>query len=195
MSTTRGEATRERILDVALELFTGQGYDKTSLRDIAERLGITKAALYYYFERKEEILLELHLRLHEIGDEAFGELDALRDEQARADAMPGLVDSFIGRIAENRSLLLLHVRNPGALDSLATNERHLAANEDILEKFRRLLSSPEIALEQRVRLACAIGAAFGGLFIWGDAFADVPVDQLAGLVRAAVGDVLRVDGS
>ena len=32
--------------------------------EIAERLGVTKAALYYHFERKEDILLELHLRLH-----------------------------------------------------------------------------------------------------------------------------------
>ena len=60
-------STRERILDIALELFTEQGYDKTSLRDIAERLGTTKAALYYHFERKEDILLELHLRLHALG--------------------------------------------------------------------------------------------------------------------------------
>jgi AcrR family transcriptional regulator len=48
----QGAETRERILDVAQELFTRQGYEKTSLRDIAERLEITKAALYYYFERK-----------------------------------------------------------------------------------------------------------------------------------------------
>ena len=39
--TTGG--TRERIQAVALELFTEQGYEKTSLREIAERLGVTKA--------------------------------------------------------------------------------------------------------------------------------------------------------
>src|SRR6516165_7755897 len=38
--------TRDRILDVALELFTEQGFDATRLRQIAERLGVTKAALY-----------------------------------------------------------------------------------------------------------------------------------------------------
>ena len=37
--------TRARILDVALELFAAQGYEKTSLREIADRLGVTKAAL------------------------------------------------------------------------------------------------------------------------------------------------------
>lgn len=47
---------RERIQQVAMELFTRQGYDKTSLREIADRLDVTKAALYYHFRTKEDIL-------------------------------------------------------------------------------------------------------------------------------------------
>ncbi len=64
-------STRERILDIALELFTEQGYDKTSLRQIAERLGFSKAAIYYHFASKEDILMALHMRLHEFGREAL----------------------------------------------------------------------------------------------------------------------------
>jgi hypothetical protein len=56
----RGEfprgGTRERIQEIALELFAEQGYEKTSLREIAERLGVTKAALYYHFKSKEDIV-------------------------------------------------------------------------------------------------------------------------------------------
>jgi AcrR family transcriptional regulator len=51
--------TRSRIQEVALELFGEQGYDKTSLREISERLGVTKAALYYHFKTKEEIVSSL----------------------------------------------------------------------------------------------------------------------------------------
>lgn len=51
--------TRQRIQDVALELFAEQGYEKTSLREIAERLEVTKAALYYHFKTKEEIIVSL----------------------------------------------------------------------------------------------------------------------------------------
>src|SRR5690348_2337921 len=54
----RGD-TRQRIQDVALELFAEQGYEKTSLREIAERLDVTKAALYYHFKTKEEILVSI----------------------------------------------------------------------------------------------------------------------------------------
>ncbi len=54
----RGD-TRRRIQDVALALFAEQGYEKTSLREIAERLDVTKAALYYHFKTKEEILVSI----------------------------------------------------------------------------------------------------------------------------------------
>jgi AcrR family transcriptional regulator len=48
--------TRGQLQSVALELFAERGYDSTSLRQIAERLGITKAAVYYHFHSKDEIL-------------------------------------------------------------------------------------------------------------------------------------------
>lgn len=51
--------TRQRILDVAAHLFACKGYAGTSIRDISEELGVTKAALYYHFESKEDILTEL----------------------------------------------------------------------------------------------------------------------------------------
>ncbi|MFG3438235.1 TetR/AcrR family transcriptional regulator [Nonomuraea sp. NPDC047897] len=53
------EDTRTRIQDIALRLFTEQGYEATSLREIAEELGVTKAALYYHFKTKDDILTSL----------------------------------------------------------------------------------------------------------------------------------------
>jgi AcrR family transcriptional regulator len=50
---------REDILGIALELFAGRGYEKTSLRDIADRAGFTKAALYYHYRTKEALLADL----------------------------------------------------------------------------------------------------------------------------------------
>jgi AcrR family transcriptional regulator len=52
-------APREEILDAAAELFVGQGLAATTTRQIAERVGIRQASLYYYFAGKDEILLEL----------------------------------------------------------------------------------------------------------------------------------------
>jgi AcrR family transcriptional regulator len=183
-------STRERILDIALELFTEQGYDKTSLRDIAERLGTTKAALYYHFERKEDILLELHLRLHALGREALERLNGLEDGPERADAWPGLLDDFIDQVLSNRELVLLHQRNHGALEQLQDSERHRAENDDIEQQFRRILQSPAIPLERRVRMACSIGAVVGTLASGEAVFGEVPMGELAELVRAAARDLL-----
>jgi AcrR family transcriptional regulator len=51
--------TLQRIQDVALEPFAEQDYGKTSLRGIAERLDVTKTALYDNFRTKEEIIVSL----------------------------------------------------------------------------------------------------------------------------------------
>lgn len=58
-STTTEPRTRDRILEVALEQFAVRGFDATSMRQIAEELGITKAALYYHFSSKDEIVRTL----------------------------------------------------------------------------------------------------------------------------------------
>jgi AcrR family transcriptional regulator len=54
--------TRQRILAIALELFSQHGYAGTSIADIAGRLGTSKAALYYHFGSKAEIIEALLAR-------------------------------------------------------------------------------------------------------------------------------------
>jgi AcrR family transcriptional regulator len=51
---------REAILETAAQLFLEKSYGRTSMNDVAERLTITKPALYHYFHNKEEILLECY---------------------------------------------------------------------------------------------------------------------------------------
>jgi AcrR family transcriptional regulator len=52
----KGEASRERILEAALELFSERGYAATGVHEIARRAGIEKAALYWHFGSKEGLL-------------------------------------------------------------------------------------------------------------------------------------------
>jgi AcrR family transcriptional regulator len=54
------ETKREAVLQTAAQLFLEKSYGRTSLNDVAERLNITKPALYHYFRNKEEILLECY---------------------------------------------------------------------------------------------------------------------------------------
>ena len=53
--TTKGN-TKQQILDAALELFSVQGYEATSIAQLAEAVGIRKASLYSHFENKQAIL-------------------------------------------------------------------------------------------------------------------------------------------
>jgi AcrR family transcriptional regulator len=184
-------STRERILDIALELFVEQGYDKTSLRDIATRLGTTKAALYYHFERKQDILLELHLRLHALVRDTLESLERVEDGRQRADAWPALLDRLIDQVIENRELVLLHQRNPSAFEHILGDERNQAENGDFLQQFRRILDSPAIPLEQRVRIVCSVSAVVGVLGSSAQLFGAVPMPELADHVRDAVRELLR----
>ena len=111
----QGSGTRERILDISLELFTTQGYDKTSLREIAEHLGFSKAAIYYHFESKEAILMALHMRLHAIGLDALRNID--RDTMT-LDVWSTLIDQMIDQMLSHRALFILHERNRTAMEGL-----------------------------------------------------------------------------
>jgi AcrR family transcriptional regulator len=53
---------RDDVLEAAASLFATRGYAATSIRDIAQKVGILSGSLYYHFSSKEEILLEAHER-------------------------------------------------------------------------------------------------------------------------------------
>ena len=61
-SRRSGPDTRAAIQRVALERFTSKGYEATSMREIADELGIKKASLYYHFNGKEDILRSLFVQ-------------------------------------------------------------------------------------------------------------------------------------
>lgn len=64
-----GSETREEAQRVALALFTTKGFEATSLREIAEVLGISKAALYYHFTSKDDILKSIvEARVEEVDE-------------------------------------------------------------------------------------------------------------------------------
>ncbi len=178
--------TRDRILDVALELFTTQGFDGTSLREIAERLDITKAALYYHFESKEDILLALHMRLHEFGRDA---LMRMQDEKVTLELWGELLDEIVDKILIQRPLFLMHERNQAALEKLHRKE-HDAEHEDIQNQFRRVLADTDIPLEDRVRMAASFGVLFSSLFLTGEAFSSASNEELGRLLRSVLRDVL-----
>ncbi len=52
-------STKEKIFDVALDLFSKKGYDSVSLREIAEEVGIKKSSIYSHYQSKKAILMDI----------------------------------------------------------------------------------------------------------------------------------------
>jgi AcrR family transcriptional regulator len=179
-------STRERILDVALDLFSDQGYDGTSLREIAERLGVTKAALYYHFASKEDILMALHMRLHEFGKDAIA---SLGDEPVTLERWAEILDGLVDQMLVQRKLFLMHERNQAAMEKMHS-EGHEAEHEDIQNRFRQLLGDCRVSLRDRVRMAASFGVIFSGLVLASEAFNDETNAEMGEQLRECVHNVL-----
>lgn len=84
LKTRKGEQTRERILDAALELFRERGFEETTMRAIAEAAGVAVGNAYYYFRAKEYLVQAFYERTHEEHLEASREiLEGERDFEKR----------------------------------------------------------------------------------------------------------------
>lgn len=84
---TRFQLQRGRMLKAAATCFNEKGYSGTSLKDVANHLGLTDAALYYYVRNKEELVYQCYLRAAELGKEAM--------DRARAEGHCGFEQAFL----------------------------------------------------------------------------------------------------
>jgi AcrR family transcriptional regulator len=116
---------RDGLLAVAVQLFNEQGYDATSVADLARRLGLTKSALYHHFASKEE-LLAVAL------EAALGGLEAVLDqpgarEGAASDrlrfVLTGATDVLVAQLPA--VTLLLRVRGNSAVEQAALERRRV----------------------------------------------------------------------
>jgi AcrR family transcriptional regulator len=125
----QAERTRQQILETAQRLFAEHGYDATSLQMIADEMGLTKAAVYYHFRAKSDILHAAMMpgiqRLRALLDEAA----AIRGRRAR---MEYLVDGFVNFLVQNRHYAVMASTDPATKrdkmddESLALQRRALA---------------------------------------------------------------------
>ncbi len=180
-------STRERILDVALDIFIEQGYDKASLREIAERMGFTKAALYYHFPSKADMLMSLHLRMHNIIDEP---ISLLGDGPVSVEMWERFLDACINTLKGNQKLFEMHRVNQAAMAG-AHSGGHEGAHQELEEQAMRIFSEPSLMPEDRLRMAAAFAVSFITPFITSGLFSDAGDDFLANGLREIVHRVLQ----
>ena len=150
----RGD-TRTRIQQVALELFAEQGYERTSLREIAERLGVTKAALYYHFKSKEDIV-------RSFTEDHFSRLDALiawgREQPPGARTAQELLDRYITIIFDSGEVFRFLERNQATIHGTEDGKHRFMQFRPRLAALMEIITGPDAPPRARIRAAAAIFA-------------------------------------
>ncbi|HXW88324.1 MAG TPA: TetR/AcrR family transcriptional regulator [Streptosporangiaceae bacterium] len=149
----RGRDTRSRLRELALRLFAEQGYEKTSLREIAERLGVTKAALYYYFKSKEDIVSSLV-------EDYVGELDELiawgRSQPRTPTTRAEIVRRYLHIVASGTEVFRMLHQNQAAVASLASAKERGELMRERMDALTDLLTEPAGTLRDQVRAASCL---------------------------------------
>jgi AcrR family transcriptional regulator len=131
MSTraAQAERTRQQILETAQRLFAELGYDATSLQMIADEMGLTKAAVYYHFRAKGDILHEaMRPGIQRLGV-LLDEVAAIRGRRARIEH---LVNGFVDFLVLNR-----HYAVMASTDPAVTRDK---LNDESMTMSRRALT-------------------------------------------------------
>jgi AcrR family transcriptional regulator len=154
----RTRDTRSRLRELALRLFAEQGYEKTSLREIAEQLGVTKAALYYYFKSKEDIVRSLV-------EDYVADLDALiawaraqpRGPHTRAE----IIRRYLHIVANGTEVFRLLHQNQAAVSVLANAKERGELFKERMDALVDLLTEPGAPLRDQIRAAsCLMSVSF-----------------------------------
>jgi AcrR family transcriptional regulator len=149
-------------LEAALALFTEQGFDKTSLREVAERVGVTKAALYYHFGSKEELLSSLVERAHGIGQHGLDVLCAV-DGRVDLTAVAQTCETLLDQVLAQRKVFVLMERNRTAIDALGQHDpEHQAEHQQLEAQWAEFVANAKVSLRDRVRITAVLGAVMAG---------------------------------
>lgn len=162
MSEKRVPGTRERILRVAQELFGTRGCQDTSVREIAEELGLTKTAVLYHFSTKAEILAELAMPLLDDMSAAVDAAERLAEvERVPWATVEGVLDAYL----TNRQVLSLVIQNLGLFAQEPVFQRYFAT----MTRASELLAGPDPDLPARVRATQAIAMLSDPILLLTDA--------------------------
>ena len=177
-------STRERIVGVAIDLFARQGYGGTSLRNIAEELAITKAAVYHHFRTKEDIAQVIVSRALDAQQAMVDRLIvAGTDPSAWERALPRVIDIAIAE----RQLLSALERDEDTYADLFAGDPIIGPRlSDPGASFGGLLGNPDIDTAIRVRLGCVLGALMGPLLFLSDHYQDITGDELRHHLNQAI---------
>lgn len=175
---------RERVLAAALELFGEKGYGGTSLQAIGDRLGVTKAAVYYHYRAKVALLAN-------VADPLLAQMEAVVDQKTGPwthATCRDLLGDYLDVIVGARVLAKVLLNDTTASDHPAAVRMRAQRG-----RLRDLLVSPRGDKRAgKVRASCALGALEGAVLDFSDT---QPARHRATILDAAMGALVPVPGS
>jgi len=156
---------RQVILNAAAELFADEGYDRTSIRDIARKVGLLPGSVYHYFASKDELYLAVHgegfRRLMESVHAAIGESDDPWERLTRA------CEVHVGRIAGGSPVDRVTGHNLAMTGSTALFAKMRPMREAYENVYRRLIDALPVAPgTDRTLLRLLLLSGMNWVYVW-----------------------------
>ena len=132
------EKAKERIVEAAYEVFSQKGFHNATMDDIAERIGVSKAALYQYFKSKEDLYRAiLTARFHGMADMISSKLTGGSFEECCQEFLDGIIKSA-SSLGLGFEIVSEATRNP-ALAKVTREYYHqtAAAIQECLEEWKK----------------------------------------------------------
>jgi AcrR family transcriptional regulator len=154
---TASPDVRARVLSAALKLFAEHGFEGTTIQQIADTLGVTKAALYYHFESpKDEILAALIAPATEGLDSLLEEYEARpRTPASRRRFAEAYIDLMLGQ----RELIGYMSSDLAVLSHPAVAAGHRARHR----RLEAMLMDDAVSFKERIRVTMALKGIVGTL--------------------------------
>ena len=193
-SSARRELLAEEVLDKAAALFAARGFAATSLKDVADAVGLSRSSIYYYYPNKEALLAEL-IRgvtlpianmLREVGERGLPPTAAIRE----------VVRRLVLWVADPHTHFRLMDRSEAELPP-AIARVHVAAKRQILHELIALVDAAVLAGEARALDSRVTALSIVGMAMWTawwfqpghgptiDAIADMVADNACALLLRA----------
>jgi AcrR family transcriptional regulator len=152
-SPGRASGTRQRILDIARELFARQGFTGTSIADIAGGLGTTTAALYYHFRSKADILNAL------LAEPMVAYKRIIETLESGSPSAEDLLGAFIDLTVDSRELAAIIDRDPAVLAMI--DEQLSRTSEEMTQQVMAALAGPGADRTSLIRANAAFSVIKG----------------------------------
>lgn len=180
----RARDTKGDIHRAALDLFSSRGYEKTSLREIAEQVGITKASLYYHYSSKQDLLQAIIGTFFDDMRVVFARMD---EQPWSPEAERELLGAYLDVVISHRTTGPTILRDIAAV--LAAFGDQL---DDLIDQSRRFqvwLAGPDPTSSDRILAAAAVEVV-GAVLSAGMGQAEVSDEELRTILLDAASAVL-----